>query len=323
MTPTQTFSCPIAVSPGLLVLYFWILFNIFVLGMLAIELRVHRPGRPQPFREALAWSGLYVALAAVFAVIVYFWQGQQIALEFVTGYVLELSLSIDNLFVFLVIFNFFAVPERQQHRVLFWGVVGALVMRGAFILTGVGLIHRFHWLLYLFGALLIYSGIRLAFSGDHKVDPAKNPLVKGLRYLLPVTDDYRGSRFFVRDGQDKRLYATPLLVVLLVIETSDVLFSVDSIPAILAITLNAFIVYTSNVFAILGLRSIYFAVSGLIKIFRFLHYGLAVVLMLVGTKMLMSKIYPISTPVMLSMVAAVVGISVVASMVWPEKKISL
>ena len=300
--------------------YFWILFNIFVLGMLAIELRVHRPGRPQPFREALAWSGLYVALAAVFAVIVYFWQGQQIALEFVTGYVLELSLSIDNLFVFLVIFNFFAVPERQQHRVLFWGVVGALVMRGAFILTGVGLIHRFHWLLYLFGALLIYSGIRLAFSGDHKVDPAANPMVKGLRYLLPVTDDYRGSRFFVRDAQDKRLYATPLLVVLLVIETSDVLFSVDSIPAILAITLNAFIVYTSNVFAILGLRSIYFAVSGLIKIFRFLHYGLAVVLMLVGVKMLMSKIYPISTPVMLSMVAVVVGISVVASVVWPEKK---
>jgi tellurite resistance protein TerC len=301
-------------------LYFWILFNVFVLGMLAIELRIHRPGRPQPFREALAWSGVYVALAAVFAVIVYFWQGHQIALEFVTGYVLELSLSIDNLFVFLVIFNFFAVPERQQHRVLFWGVVGALVMRGAFILAGVGLIHRFHWLLYLFGALLIYSGIRLAFSGDHKVDPAANPLVKALRYFLPVTDDYRGSRFFVRDPRDNRLNATPLLVVLLVIETSDVLFSVDSIPAILAITLNAFIVYTSNVFAILGLRSIYFAVSGLIKLFRFLHYGLAVVLMLVGVKMLAANIYPISTPVMLSVVAAVVAISVVTSMAIPEKK---
>ena len=282
------------------------------------------PGHRGPAKraQAYAWlgTGVFILAAAGFAAWVAWSQGRQPALEFVAGYTIETSLSIDNLFVFLVIFNFFAVPERQQHRVLFWGVVGALVMRGAFILTGVGLIHRFHWLLYLFGALLIYSGIRLAFSGDHKVDPAANPLVKALRYLLPVTDDYRGSRFFVRDAQDKRLYATPLLVVLLVIETSDVLFSVDSIPAILAITLNAFIVYTSNVFAILGLRSIYFAVSGLIKIFRFLHYGLAVVLMLVGVKMLMSKIYPISTPVMLSMVAVVVGISVVASVVWPEKK---
>jgi tellurite resistance protein TerC len=301
-------------------LYFWILFNLLVLAMLAVELRVHRPGRTQRFHQALGWSVFYVALAAAFAVVVYFWQGHQVALEFITGYVLELSLSIDNLFVFLVIFNYFAVPDDLQHRVLFWGVLGALIMRGIFILAGVGLLHRFHWLLYLFGALLIYSGIRLGVVGDHKVDPAKNPLVKALRRFIPVTADYQGNRFFVRNPQENsRLYATPLLVVLLVIETSDVLFSVDSVPAILAITLNAFIVYTSNVLAILGLRSMYFAVSGLIKIFRFLHYGLALVLVLVGMKMLAADYYTVSTHVLLSVVAAIVVISVIASVVFPKE----
>jgi tellurite resistance protein TerC len=269
----------------------------------------------------LGWSALYVLLAAVFAVIVYFWQGHQVALEFVTGYVLELSLSVDNLFVFLLIFNYFAVPEELQHRVLFWGVVGALVMRGVFIGTGVGLLHRFHWVLYLFGALLIYSGVRIGLTGEHKVDPRANPLVKALRRLVPVTKDYQGSRFFVRKPQENsRLYATPLLVVLLVIETSDVLFSVDSIPAILAITLNAFIVYTSNVLAILGLRSMYFAVSGLIKIFRFLHYGLALVLVLVGLKMLAAEYHPVSTRLTLGVVAGVLLVSVVASVVIPTKE---
>jgi tellurite resistance protein TerC len=302
-------------------LYFWILFNIFVLGMLVVELRVHRPGRAQRFGEALGWSALYVLLAAIFAVIIYFWQGHQIALEFVTGYVLELSLSVDNLFVFLLIFNYFAVPEELQHRVLFWGVVSALVMRGVFIGTGVGLLHRFHWLLYLFGALLIYSGVRIGLTGEHKVDPRANPLVKALRRLVPVTKDYQGNRFFVRKPQENsRLYATPLLVVLLVIETSDVLFSVDSIPAILAITLNAFIVYTSNVLAILGLRSMYFAVSGLIKIFRFLHYGLAVVLVLVGLKMLAAEYHPVSTRLTLGVVAAVLLVSVIASVVSPAQE---
>jgi tellurite resistance protein TerC len=301
--------------------YFWVVFNIFVLGMLVVELRLHRPGRAQRFSEALGWSALYVLLAAVFAVIVYFWQGHQVALEFVTGYVLELSLSVDNLFIFLLIFNYFAVPEELQHRVLFWGVVGALAMRGVFIGTGVGLLHRFHWLLYLFGALLIYSGVRIGLTGEHKVDPRANPLVKGLRRLLPVTKDYQGGRFFVRKAQENsRLYATPLLVVLLVIETSDVLFSVDSIPAILAITLNAFIVYTSNVLAILGLRSMYFAVSGLIKIFRFLHYGLALVLVMVGLKMLTAVYFPVSTPVTLAVVAAVLLVSVIASVASPAQE---
>jgi tellurite resistance protein TerC len=301
--------------------YFWILFNLFALGMLVLDLRVfHRPGHVVGFREALGWSAMWIALAAVFAAIVLFWQGHETALQFVTGYVLELSLSVDNLFVFLLIFRYFTVPEEQQHRVLFWGILGALVMRGIFIGAGVSLIHRFHWILYVFGSLLIYSGLRVCALGEHQVDPAKNPVVGALRRLVPVTDDYHGGKFFVRGlPSDPRLFATPLLVVLFVIETTDVLFAVDSIPAVLAITLNAFIVYTSNVFAVLGLRSMYFAVAGLMTIFRFLHYGLAVVLLLVGVKMLAADHYPVSTRVSLAVVAGVLAASIVASLLFPEK----
>lgn len=302
-------------------LYFWILFNLFALGMLVLDLRVfHRPGHVVSFRESLGWTVMYVVLAAGFAVFLYFWQGHQVALEFVTGYVLELSLSVDNLFVFLVVFNYFAVPDEQQHRVLFWGVLGALVMRGVFIGTGVGLISRFHWVLYLFGSLLIYSGIRFCVMGDHKIDPSANPVVKALRRWMPMTTDYRAGRFFVRNAQDNsRLYATPLLAVVLVIETTDILFAVDSIPAILAITLNAFVVYTSNVFAILGLRSMYFAISRLMKAFRFLHYGLAVVLILVGVKMLAADYSRVPIVVTLAVVGGVLLISIAASVAFPAK----
>lgn len=300
-------------------LYFWILFNVFALGMLVVDLRVfHRPGHVVSFREALGWSAMYMALAAGFAALLYFWQGHQVALEFVTGYVLELSLSVDNLFVFLVIFNYFSVPDEQQHRVLFWGVLGALVMRGIFIGAGVGLISRFHWILYIFGALLIYSGVQLSLKGGHRVDPAANPLVRALRRWIPVTNGYRGGNFFVRDELgNSGLYATPLLIVLVVIETTDILFAVDSIPAILAITLNAFIVYTSNVFAILGLRSMYFAVSGLMKIFRFLHYGLALVLILVGLKMLAGGYVHVPIGVMLGLVGGVLLVSIALSSAFP------
>ncbi len=303
-------------------LYFWILFNIFALGMLVLDLRVfHRRGRTIGFREALGWSAMYVALAAIFAAVLYFWQGHQSALEFVTGYVLELSLSVDNLFVFLLIFNYFAVPEGHQHRVLFWGVMGALIMRGIFIGAGVGLIHRFHWVLYAFGALLIFSGIRFAVMGDRKINHSANPIVKAVRRLIPVTTDYHGGRFFVRNLQgNARLYATPLLIVLLVIETTDLLFAVDSIPAILAITLNAFIVYTSNVFAILGLRSLYFAVSGIMKLFRFLHYGLSVVLVLVGLKMITSEHIRIPTAATLGAVAGVLLVSIAVSVIFPASE---
>jgi tellurite resistance protein TerC len=303
-------------------LYFWILFNLFALGMLVLDLLVfHRSGRIVRSREALAWSALWIGLAAAFAGLVFFWQGRQVALEFVTGYVLELSLSVDNLFLFLVIFRYFSVPEEHQRSVLFGGVLGALLMRGVFILAGVGLIHRFHWILYVLGAFLIYSGMRLGLAGEHRVDPAANPVVKALRRLIPVTDDFQGGRFFVRGWKgNPRLYATPLLVVLAVIETTDVLFAVDSIPAVFAVTLNAFIVYTSNVFAILGLRSMYFAVSGLMKAFRFLHYGLALVLILVGLKMIIADYFPIPTLVTLSVVAGVLAVSVLASVMYPEKK---
>ena len=303
-------------------LLFWILFNLFALGMLVLDLRVfHRPGHIVRFREALGWSAMYVVLAGAFAILLLYWQGHQASLEFVTGYVLELSLSVDNLFVFLVIFNYFAVPEQQQHRVLFWGIIGALVLRGVFIGAGVELISRFHWLLYLFGALLVYSGIRLFMTGDRKVDPEKNPIVKAARKLIPVTKDYQDGKFFIRLARENgRLYATPLLIVLLVIETTDVLFAVDSIPAILAITLKAFIVYTSNVFAILGLRSMYFAVAGLMKIFRFLHYGLAVILIFVGLKMVLEDHFDIPIHITLATVAAILLVSVTLSIAFPAKE---
>jgi len=302
-------------------LYFWILFNVFALGMLVVDLRVfHRPGHVVSFREALGWSAMYVALAAAFAALLYFWQGRQAGLEFVTGYVVELSLSVDNLFIFLVIFNYFAVPEQQQHRVLFWGVVGALVLRGIFIGAGIELIHRFHWLLFIFGALLVYSGVRVCATGEHQIDPAANPIVKALRKWIPVTNEYQDGRFFVRNAQNGGLYATPLLIVLVVIETTDVLFAVDSIPAVLAITLNAFVVYTSNVFAIMGLRSMYFAVAGLMKVFRFLHYGLAIILILVGLKMLASDHIRIPIHGTLAVIGVVLLASIVASLAWPKKE---
>lgn len=298
-------------------LIFWI-FNLFVLSAVMLDLRVlHRAGRVVSPRNALAWSAAWFAMAIAFAVALYFWQGHQTALEFVTGYVLELSLSIDNLFVFLLIFRFFAVPEGQQHAVLFWGILGALVLRGSFILAGVGLISRFHWVLYAFGALLIISGIRF-LRGQHQVDPRKNPVVRLLRRWLPVTDTYQDGRFFVRGWRgNARLYATPLLLVLIFIEVTDLLFAVDSIPAVLAVTLNAFIVYTSNVFAILGLRSMYFAVAALMKVFRFLHYGLATVLILVGLKMLSSDYIHVPITATLGVVAGVVAISVAASVAFP------
>ena len=299
-------------------LVFWILFNLFALGMLVLDLRVfHRSGRVVSPREALGWSALWVILAAIFAVILFIWQGHQASLEFVTGYVLELSLSIDNLFVFLLIFRYFAVPEDHQHRVLFWGIIGALVLRGVFIGAGVELIQAFHWIMYVFGAFLVYSGLKL-FRGPHQVDPKKNPVVRVFRRAMPMTEGYEGGKFLVRDWRGNAgLYATPLLLVLIIIETTDVLFAVDSIPAVLAVTLNAFIVFTSNVFAILGLRSMYFAVAELIKIFRFLHYGLAAVLILVGAKMIAADHVHVPTAAMLGTVAGVLAISVVASVIFP------
>lgn len=297
---------------------FWILFNLFVLAMLALDLVVfHRRVHTVKFREALMWSGLWIGLAAVFAVIVYYWHGRAASLQFVTGYVIELSLSIDNLFVFLLIFRYFRVPSTHQHKVLFWGILGALVMRAVFILLGVGLIKKFHWIIYIFGALLVYSGIKLFRQQEAEIHPERNPLLRLFRKWMPVTKDYVGNKFFVRQPG---LYATPLFIVLLVVETTDVLFAVDSIPAILAITLNAFIVYTSNVFAILGLRSMYFALAGMMELFHYLHYGLALVLIFVGAKMLASHYIELPTELALGIVAGILIVSVLASLIHPRKR---
>jgi tellurite resistance protein TerC len=259
---------------------------------------------------------MWIGLALSFAVVLYFWQGRTVSLEFATGYLIELSLSVDNLFVFLVIFRFFRVPSELQHRVLFWGILGALITRGFFIVAGVGLIRRFDWIIYIFGALLVWSGIKLMHQGDAEIDPEKNLILKVFRKWMPVTDDYVGNKFWVRQPN---LHATPLVVVLLVVETTDILFAVDSIPAVLAITLNAFIVYTSNVFAIMGLRSMYFALAGVMDYFEYLHYGLSAVLIFIGTKMLMSHYYKIPTHIALGTVIGVLAISVAASLIFPRK----
>jgi tellurite resistance protein TerC len=267
-------------------LLFWILFNLFVLGMLVLDLGfLQRPGHTVKFREALAWSVTWIVLACAFAGLVYFRYGHATAVEFVTGYVIELSLSVDNLFIFLLIFRYFRVAEDHQHKVLFWGIVGALVMRAVFIVAGIGLIRRFHWITYIFGALLVYSGIKLFRQSDAGIEPENNPVVRLFRRWVRVTDNYEGEKFVVRRGG---LYATPLLVVLIVVETTDLLFATDSIPAVLAITLKPFIVYTSNVFAVLGLRSMYFVLAGMMELFHYLHYGLAVVLVFIGAKILAS-----------------------------------
>jgi tellurite resistance protein TerC len=300
------------------VLLFWILFNLFVVAMLVLDLGIlNRRSHRVSFREALAWSGVWIALAAAFAVLELFWHGRAQALQFVTGYVIELSLSVDNLFVFLVIFRYFKVPDQHQHKVLFWGILGALLMRGVFIVAGVGLIQRFNWITYAFGALLVYSGLKLLRQGETEIHPEKNPVLRLFGRILPVTKEYVGGQFFTRSSG---LYATPLFVVLLVVETSDILFAVDSIPAVLAITLNAFIVYTSNVFAILGLRSMYFALAGMMDLFHYLHYGLSVVLIFIGLKMLGSHYVNIPTGWALAVVLLVLGASIFASLLNPKKK---
>jgi tellurite resistance protein TerC len=297
---------------------FWVLFNIFVVAMLVLDLGfLQRTGHKAKFREALAWSLVWIGLACAFAVLVYFWHGRGPATEFVTGYVIELSLSVDNLFIFLLIFRYFRVAAEHQHKVLFWGIVGALVMRAIFIVVGIGLIRKFHWIIYIFGALLVYSGIKLFRQHGAGVEPEKNPLLRLFRRWIPVTEDYEGDKFVVRR---ERLYATPLLAVLVLVEATDLLFATDSIPAVLAITLNPFIVYTSNVFAILGLRSMYFMLAGMMDLFHYLHYGLATVLIFVGLKMVVSNYYKIPTGLALGAVAGVLLISVIASLLHPQSQ---
>lgn len=295
----------------------WILFNIFVAVMLALDLGVfHRGSQTLTVKQALAWSAFWIGLAAIFAVLLGSWQGRTAALEFSTGYVIELSLSADNLFIFLLIFRYFKLPPAEQHTVLFWGIIGAIFMRAAFIFAGVGLIHHFHWIIYGFGALLVYSGIRLLFQRGEQVNPEKNPVVRAFRRFFPVTKEYVDGKFFVRNEQ---ICATPLLLVLIVIETTDLIFAVDSIPAVLSITLNTFVVYTSNIFAILGLRSLFFALSSLLEMFEYLHYGISCVLVFVGVKMILSRSYPIRTEISLAVIAGILLITILASVLTRRK----
>ena len=302
-------------------IWFWVVFNAGVLVLLALDLLVvHRKPRAIKFREAAAWSVFWVLLAAAFAVMVYFLGGGQKTLEFTTGYIIEESLSVDNLFVFLMIFRFFKVEDELQHKILFWGIIGALVTRGIFIVVGVSLLRRFEWIVYLFGAFLVYTGIRLFTQNEQEVHPEKNPVLKLVRRFVRVTDNYVNEKFFVRQGGE--LWATPLFFVLLVVESTDVLFATDSIPAVLAVTPDPFIVYTSNVFAILGLRSIYFALAGMMGVFHYLNEGLAVILAFIGAKMLLSHFFVIPTTWALAVVGGILAISVVASLVFPEKKIA-
>ena len=294
----------------------WVGFNAFVLAMLAIDLGVfHRREHEVTVREALSWTAVWVALALVFNAVIFFWRGPEAALEFLTGYVIEKSLSLDNIFVFLLIFTYFGVSPVHQHRVLFWGILGALVMRAAFIAAGVGLIQRFHWVIYVFGGFLIITGIKMAVQKGREVHPERNPVLRLFKRFFPVTDRYDGSRFFVKENG--RRLATPLFIVLLVVETTDVVFALDSIPAILAITLDPFIVYTSNVFAILGLRALYFALAGVMRMFHYLHYGLSLVLVFVGVKMVLADVYKIPIGVALGVVGATIVGSVLASMLFP------
>ncbi len=294
-------------------IYFWIGFHVFIFFMLALDLGVfHKHTHVVPVKEAVIWSVVWISLALAFNVFVFFEFGKVKALEFLTGYVIEYSLSVDNIFVFILIFTYFAVKPEYQHKILFWGIMGALVMRGIFIFAGVALINRFHWIVLIFGAFLVFTGIRMLFTKEAEVDPDKNPVVKFFKRFLPVSRELHGDRLFIR--QNKRLYATPLFLVLLIIETSDLIFAVDSIPAILAISQDRFIVYTSNIFAIMGLRSLYFALAGIMGLFRYLKIGLAFVLTFVGLKMLFAY-FNLDIPIVISLIIiiSILFVSVLAS----------
>jgi len=296
-------------------IYFWIGFHVFVFLMLALDLGVfNKNSHKISVKEAVVWSIVWITLALLFNILIYIYSGYNkvIALEFLTGYVIEYSLSIDNIFVFILIFSYFAVKDQYQHKILFWGIIGALIMRGIFIFTGVALINRFHWIVIIFGGFLVYTGIRMLLQKETAVDPEKNAILKFFRKILPVSSELHGDKLFVR--QNRKLYATPLFLVLIIIESSDLIFAVDSIPAILAISKHTFIIYTSNIFAILGLRSLYFAIAGIMGYFRYLKVGLAFVLTFVGLKMLVSYFH-FEIPIVLSLViiVSILLISILAS----------
>jgi tellurite resistance protein TerC len=295
-----------------------VLFSVIIIVFLVLDLAVfQRREHEIKIKEALAWTAMWIGLALLFNVGIYFWYDHEVALQFLTGYLIEKSLSVDNLFVFLLIFSYFKVPAKYQHKVLFWGILGALVMRGLLIGIGVALIAKFHWILYIFGAFLVFTGIKMAIQKETvEVHPERNVVVRFFKKFMPVTPGYHGSRFFLK--LDGRRYATLLFIVLIVVETTDLLFALDSIPAIFAITTDPFIVYTSNIFAILGLRSLYFALAGLMNLFHYLKIGLSVILTFVGVKMLLAEVYLIPITLALGIVAGVLALSILASVIWPK-----
>ena len=308
-------------------IWLWIGFNVFVLAMLALDLGVfHRKSHAVSTKEAITWSIVWISLSLVFNVVIYFfwdrmmpgssYTNSEAALAFLTGYLIEKSLSVDNIFVFILIFSFFAVPAAYQHRVLFWGILGALIMRGILIIVGAALLKEFHWIIYIFGAFLIFTGIRMSMKQDENVQPDKNPVVKFFRKFMPVTENFEEDKFFVRRAG--KLFATPLFLILLIVESTDLIFAVDSIPAIFAVTQESFIVYTSNVFAILGLRALYFLLANIMGKFQYLKYGLSAVLTFVGIKMVIVDLYHIPVGISLIVIASILTISIVASL-WKAK----
>ncbi|MSR77208.1 MAG: TerC family protein [Candidatus Omnitrophica bacterium] len=299
--------------------WLWIGFNVLIFFLLYLDLFVfNRNAHEIKIKEALVSSLIWIIVALIFNAGVFWFSGKEHGFNFLTGYVLERSLSIDNLFVFLLIFTYFQVPAQYQHKILFWGILGTVVTRAAFILGGIAIIERFQWILYLLGVVLIFSGFKLLKGEDKEMDPGKNPVLKVFKRFFPVTTQLHGGKFFVRE--EGRLMATPLFVVLLVMETTDVVFAVDSIPAILSITRDPFIVYSSNVFAILGLRALYFALAGLMQLFQYLNYGLGVILMFVGVKMLVQPFYHISVLFSLGVIVSVLTLSIIFSLIFPKNK---
>lgn len=297
----------------------WVGFHIFVFAMLALDLGViNKRDHEISVKESLVWTGIWIFLALLFNVGIYYQFGMERASEFLTGYVLEKSLSVDNIFVMTIIFNYFKVEPKYQHRVLFWGILGALVMRIIFIVGGVALVSRFEFILYIFGAFLIYTGIKMLFSSDKEMDPEKDWIYKVCKKYLNMTPHFHGEKFtFKKDGVR---HFTPLFLVLVIIESTDVIFAVDSIPAILSVTKDSFIAYTSNIFAILGLRSLYFAFAGVVGLFRFLSYALSIVLVFIGVKMLIHHYYVIPTNLSLLFVLGIIGLSILLSLILKENK---
>jgi tellurite resistance protein TerC len=286
--------------------------------MLALDLGVfHQREHEVKMKEALIWSGIWIVVALLFNWGVYLFKGKELAMQFLAGYVLERTLSFDNLFVFLLVFNYFKLPSIHHHRVLFWGIFGALIFRALFIACGIGLLHYFNWTIYVFGAILVWTGAKLATEKDAKVEPEKNIFLKGFKRVMPVTTQYDHGKFFT--WINGAFFATPLMVILVVIESTDVFFAVDSIPAVLAISRDPFIVYTSNVFAILGLRALYFVIAELMRLFHHLHYGLSLILVLIGIKMLIVSFCHVPTSIALGAILFILAASVVASIIWPQK----